>query len=95
MGGLSYARLNLVSAYMPDPGCIGMLVVNDKASFPTFKNVFFLGIAPALSFQINSSVDVGGMLSAKVALNSMVDNSNWIQQKPASAGLNFFLRKRF
>ncbi len=95
MGGLSYARLNLVSAYMPDPGCIGMLVVNDKASFPTFKNVFFLGIAPALSFQINSSVDVGGMLSAKVALNSMVDNSNWIQQKPASTGLNFFLRKRF
>jgi hypothetical protein len=95
MGGLSYGRLNLVSAYMPDPGCIGMLVVTDKASFPTFKNVFFFGIAPALSFQINSSVDVGGMISAKVALNSMVDNSNWIQQKPASTGLNLFLRKRF
>jgi hypothetical protein len=95
MGGVSYGRLNLVSAYMPDPGCIGMLVINDKSSFPTFKNVFFLGIAPAVSFNINSSVDVGGMISAKVALNSMVDNSNWIQQKPASTGVNLFLRKRF
>lgn len=95
MGGISYARLNLVSAYMPDPSGVGMLIVDDKNAFPGFKNVVFAGIAPGVTFKINSSVELGGLLHAKMALNSMVDNEGWIQQKPVAIGLNFFLRKRF
>lgn len=95
MGGLSFGKLNLVNAYMPDPGCIGVLVVNDKASFPEFTNVFFASLAPNVSFKLNSSVDLGVMPNIKASLNSMVKNEQWIQQKPWLVGLGVYLRKRF
>lgn len=95
MGGLSYGRLNLVNAYMTDPGCIGILVVNDKESFPQFQNVFFASIAPSVSYKINSSVELGLMPNLKFGLNNMVKNEQWIQQKPALLGINFTLRKHF
>jgi hypothetical protein len=95
MGGLSFGKLNLVNAYMPDPGCIGVLVVNDKASFPEFTNVFFASLAPSVAFKMNSSVDLGIMPSIKASLNSMVKNEEWIQQKPWLVGLGVYLRRRF
>lgn len=95
MGGLSYGRLNLVNAYMTDPGCIGILVVNDKESFPQFQNVFFASIAPSVSYKINSSVELGLMPNVKFGLNNMVKNEQWVQQKPALLGINFTLRKHF
>ena len=95
MGGISYGRLNLVNAYMTDPGCIGILVVNDKESFPQFKNVFFASFAPSVVFKLNSSVELGIMPNAKIALNNMVKNDQWVQQRPALIGLNFSLRKHF
>jgi hypothetical protein len=93
--GVSYGRLNLVNAYMPDPGCIGILVATDKSSFPEFKNVFFASFAPSVAFDINSSVALGLMPNVKVSMTSMVNNPNWIQQRPYSMGLGFFLRKKF
>jgi hypothetical protein len=93
--GVSYGRLNLVNAYMPDPGCIGILVATDKSSFPEFKNVFFASFAPSVAFDINSSVALGLMPNVKVSVTSMVNNPNWIQQRPYSMGLGFFLRKKF
>lgn len=95
MGGVSFGKLNLVNAYMPDPGCIGVLVVNDKASFPEFTNVFFATLSPNVSFKLNSSVDLGVMPNIKASLNSMVKNEQWIQQKPWLVGLGVYLRKRF
>ncbi|MDZ4667239.1 MAG: outer membrane beta-barrel protein [bacterium] len=95
MGGFSFGKLNLVNAYMPDPGCIGVLVVNDKASFPEFSNVFFATLAPNVAFKLNSSVDLGIMPTVKTSLNSMVKNEQWIQQKPWLVGLGVYLRKRF
>ncbi|MCF8426440.1 MAG: outer membrane beta-barrel protein [Bacteroidia bacterium] len=94
-GGVSYGRLNLVNAYMPDPGCIGILVATDKSSFPEFKNVFFASFAPSVAFDLNSSVALGLMPNVKVSMTSMVNNPNWIQQRPYSMGLGFFLRKKF
>jgi|LauGreDrversion4_1035100.scaffolds.fasta_scaffold05558_6 hypothetical protein len=95
MGGVSYGRLNLVNAYMTDPGCIGILVVNDKESFPQFKNVFFANFAPSVMFKLNSSVELGIMPNAKISLSNMVKNEQWVQQRPALIGLNFSLRKHF
>jgi hypothetical protein len=95
LGGVSFGRLNLVNAYMTDPGCIGILVVNDKESFPKFKNVFFASLAPSVVFKLNSSVELGIMPNAKISLSNMVKNDQWIQQSPALIGLNFTLRKHF
>ncbi len=95
MGGVSYAHLNLVNAYMPDPACIGILVVTDKESFPKFKDVVFFNFAPAASYKINSSVELGSMLQAKMSLNNMVGEAQWVQQRPLVIGLNLFVRKRF
>lgn len=95
LGGVSFGRLNLVNAYMTDPGCVGILVVNDKESFPKFKNVFFASLAPSVVFKLNSSVELGIMPNAKISLSNMVKNDQWIQQNPALIGLNFTLRKHF
>jgi hypothetical protein len=95
MGGVSFGKLNLVNVYMPDPACVGVLVANDKASFPEFKNVFFATLAPNVSFKLNSSVDLGLMPNIKASLNTMVKNDQWIQQRPWLVGLGVYLRKRF
>ena len=95
MGGVSYAQLNLVNAFMPDPACIGILVVTDKESFPKFKDVLFLSIAPAVSYKLNGSVEIGSMLQGKMALNNMVGDLQWVQQRPYLLGLNLFIRKHF
>lgn len=93
--GLSYGKLNLVNAYIPDQSCIGLMVVSDKASFPAYKNMWFANIAPAATWQMNSMLDVGAMPQLRLGLNNMVASDNWIGQKPWSVGLNVFLRKRF
>jgi hypothetical protein len=93
--GMSYGRLNLVNAYMPDPSCVGLLIASDKNAFPQFKNVWFANIAPSVSWNINARASVGLMPHLRLGLNNMVDNQDWISQKPWSAGLNLFLRKRF
>lgn len=93
--GMSYGKLNLVNAYIPDQSCIGLMVVSDKASFPTYKNMWFANIAPAATWQMNSMLDVGAMPQLRLGLNNMVGSDNWIGQKPWSVGLNIFLRKRF
>lgn len=93
--GMSYGRLNLVNAYMPDPSCVGLLIASDKNAFPQFKNVWFANIAPSVSWNINARASVGLMPHLRLGLNNMVDNPDWISQKPWSAGLNLFLRKRF
>lgn len=93
--GISYGRLNLVNAYMPDPSCVGLLIANDKNSFPKFKNVWFANLAPSISWNINARASVGLMPHLRIGINNMVDNPDWISQKPWSAGLNLFLRKRF
>ncbi|OYU96947.1 MAG: hypothetical protein CFE21_01270 [Bacteroidetes bacterium B1(2017)] len=95
MAGASFGKLNLVNVYMPDPGCIGILVANDRESFPQFKNVIFANVSPSFVYSANSSVEIGASPTGKFALNSMVQNTGWIQQRPISYGLNFFLRKRF
>lgn len=93
--GVSYGRLNLVNAYHIDPSCIGLLIVNDKNAFPQFRDVFFASFSPSVAMRINNSSSVGLMPQFKMALHSMVDNPDWIQQKPSLIGLNLFLRKRF
>jgi hypothetical protein len=93
--GVSYGKLNLVNAYLPDQSCIGLMVVSDKASFPVYKNMWFLNIAPAVTWQMNSMLDVGLMPQLRVGMNNMVSAESWIGQRPWSAGLNLFLRKRF
>lgn len=93
--GVSYAILNLVHAYMPDPSCIGLLEITDKNDFPKLKNVFFASLAPSIGFKVNNAVTLGAMPFIKVALTGMVDNEQWIQQKPWFVGLNLFIRKRF
>ncbi len=93
--GVSYGKLNLVNAYLPDQSCVGLMVVSDKASFPTYKNMWFLNVAPAVTWQMNSMLDVGLMPQLRIGLNNIVGAENWIGQRPWSAGLNLFLRKRF
>ena len=94
-GGLSYGRLNLVNAYITDPNCIGLLLVSDKNAFPKFKDVFFANFSPSVSMRVNGSTSIGLIPQFKIALHSMVNNPDWIQQRPALIGLNVFLRKRF
>lgn len=93
--GVSYAILNLVHAYMPDPSCIGLLEVSDKNDFPKLKNLFFASLAPSVGFKVNNAVTLGAMPFIKVAITGMIDNEQWIQQKPWFVGLNLFIRKRF
>jgi hypothetical protein len=71
------------------------MVISDKASFPTYKNMWFLNVAPAVTWQMNTMLDVGLMPQLRVGINNMVSAENWIGQRPWSAGLNLFLRKRF
>lgn len=94
-GGFSYGRLNLVNAYLTDPSCVGLLLADGKDAFPKFKDVFFASFSPNVSMRLNSSASIGLMPQFKIGLHSMVDNQNWIQQRPALIGLNVFLRKRF
>lgn len=93
--GISYARLNVVNVLMPDPSCIGLLNITDKNAFPKFKDVFFASFNPSLSYKINSGVSLGLMPSFKMSLQNMVDNKDWIAQRPNMVGLNIFLRKKF
>ncbi len=93
--GASFGKLNLVNAYLPDQSCVGLMVVSDKASFPTYKNMWFLNVAPAVTWQMNTMLDVGLMPQLRVGMNNMVSAENWIGQRPWSIGLNIFLRKRF
>ncbi|MCG9881476.1 MAG: PorT family protein, partial [Bacteroidia bacterium] len=93
--GLSYARLNLVNVLMPDPTCIGLLNVTDKDAFPKFRDVFFASFNPSVSYKINSGVSIGFMPSFRMSLQNMVDNKDWIAQRPSMAGINIFLRKKF
>jgi hypothetical protein len=93
--GVSYGKLNLVNAYLPDQSCVGLMVISDKASFPTYKNMWFLNVAPAVTWQMNTMLDVGLMPQLRVGINNMVSAENWIGQRPWSVGLNLFLRKRF
>jgi hypothetical protein len=48
-----------------------------------------------VAMRINSSVSLGLMPQFKMSLNSMVDNPDWVQQRPSLIGLHVFLRKRF
>ncbi len=93
--GLSYGKLNLVNAYLPDQSCIGLMVISDKASFPTYKNMWFVNFSPAIVWQMGSTLDVGAMPQLRVGINNLVEAENWIGQRPWSTGLNLFLRKRF
>lgn len=95
MVGYSFAFLTSVNAYMPDPACVGLLNVNDKNSFPFLKGSSFVNFAPAVNYKINQSVQLGLMPQFKLGLSSVIDNKNWIQEKPMAVGLNFYLRKRF
>ncbi len=95
MAGYSFGLLSSVNMYMPDPSCIGLLNANDKNSFPKFKSVHFVNLAPLISWKMNNTIQLGLMPQVKIGLNSMVDNSNWISQKPYAAGLQVLIRKRF
>ncbi len=95
MLGYSFAFLTSVNAYMPDPAMVGLLTVNDKTSFPFLKGSSFINIAPAVTYRINNTVQLGLMPQFKLGLSSVIDNKNWIQEKPMAIGLNFYLRKRF
>jgi hypothetical protein len=95
MLGYSFAFLTSVNAYMPDPALVGLLTVNDKTSFPFLKGSSFINIAPAVTYRINNTVQLGLMPQFKLGLSSVIDNKNWIQEKPMAIGINFYLRKRF
>jgi hypothetical protein len=95
MLGYSLAFLTSVNAYMPDPAMVGLLTVNDKTSFPFLKGSSFINIAPAVTYRINNTVQLGLMPQFKLGLSSVIDNKNWIQEKPMAIGINFYLRKRF
>ena len=95
MAGYSFGLLSSVNMYMPDPSCVGLLNANDKNSFPKFKSVHFVNLAPLISWKMNNTIQLGLMPQVKIGLNSMVDNSNWISQKPYAAGLQLLIRKRF
>lgn len=95
MLGYSFAFLTSVNAYMPDPAMVGLLTVNDKTSFPFLKGSSFINIAPAVNYRINNTVQLGLMPQFKLGLSSVIDNKNWIQEKPMAIGINFYLRKRF
>lgn len=94
MAGYSLGLLSSVNMYMPDPSCIGLLNANDKDAFPKFRSVHFVNLAPLVSWKLNNTVQLGVMPQVKFGLNSMVDNSNWIGQKPFAGGIQLFLRKR-
>ncbi|MBC7381768.1 MAG: hypothetical protein H7296_02100 [Bacteroidia bacterium] len=93
--GVSYAFINLVNAYMPDPGCVGLLTVTNKTDFPKMKNLFFASFSPGIGFKINNTLSIGALPTIKVSLKNMTDNNNWIEQRPWFAGLNVYMRKRF
>lgn len=95
IAGVSYGKLNLVNVYMPDPSCIGLLMASDKDAFPKFKNVWFGNFSTSVNWHVNTTVSVGFMPHVRVGLNNMVDNADWIGQRPISTGANLILRKRF
>ncbi len=93
--GVSYAMLNLVAAYMPDPGLVGLLQINGKDDFPKLKNTFFASFSPSISYKINNALAIGAIPSVKVAISSIINNPEWIQEHPWFIGMNLFIRKRF
>ena len=94
-GGFSYAVLSTVDAGMVSYDNVGVLLVKDKSAFPNLRNSFFVSLNPTVTYNLNQTVTLGIMPSAKISLNSMIDNNNWVQQYPYFVGFSAMLRKRF
>jgi|GEM_PF-3187561 hypothetical protein len=94
-GGFSYAMLSTVQANMVNYDNVGILVLNEKSSFPGFQNHVFALLNPTLAYRWKPDVEFMLQPSIRYAMNSMVENSNWVQQYPVLLGLNVAMRKRF
>ncbi|MFN4972470.1 MAG: outer membrane beta-barrel protein [Bacteroidota bacterium] len=93
--GLSYALLSTVQANMVNYDNVGILVLNEKSSFPGFQNHVFALLNPTLAYSWKPDVEFLLQPTIRYAMNSMVENSNWVQQYPVLLGINVAMRKRF
>ena len=93
--GVSYAIISGVDASYVSNDNVGVLILTDKNGFPGVKNNFFFHFYPTVTYKLNELVQIGIAPTFKYSINSITDNSNWIQQQPYFLGLSAMLRKKF
>ena len=93
--GISYAIISGVDASYVSYDNIGVIILNDKNSFPGVKNNFFFHIYPSVTYKLNELVQIGIAPTFKYSINSITENENWVQQQPYFIGLSAMLRKKF
>jgi len=93
--GYSMGILYHVDAYHLEPNNIGFVIVNSTDNFPKFNAAHFVSIAPRMEYQLQRGLNIGVQLNYKTSVNSIVQEQNWIQQKPYLIGLEISLKKRF
>lgn len=93
--GISYAIISGVDASYVSYDNIGVIILNDKNSFPGVKNNFFFHFYPSVTYKLNELVQIGIAPTFKYSINSITENENWVQQQPYFIGLSAMLRKKF
>lgn len=92
--GISYAILANADVSMVNYDNIGVLIINGKDDFPGFRNNIMLQGGIGILWQLNNTVHLNFQPHFRAALNNMVENSNWVEQRPVLPGLQFGLYKR-
>jgi hypothetical protein len=93
--GYALGLLYNVNAYLLDPSGIGLLIANNVETFPKFKAAHFIKIAPGITYKVNQRDEFGLQFNCKAALNSIIAENNWVQQRPYAIGLELRFRRRF
>ncbi len=93
--GYALGLLYHVDAYLLDPSGVGLLIANNVETFPKFKEAHFIKIAPGITYKVNQRNEFGFQFNCKAALNSIIAENNWVQQRPYAFGLELRYRRRF
>jgi hypothetical protein len=93
--GMSYAILSNLDVAMVNYDNVGILMLNEKESFPVFRNQIFTTISFGLNYSLNETVELSLLPHCKIGLRNMIENPDWVKQYPYFVGLNFGLRKKF
>lgn len=93
--GVGYAFIGTIDAGIVSYDNKGILIAQDKLAFPQIRNTVFATVMPQISYRFGQQVSIGVAPSFKYGMQSIIGNSNWVQQHPYFGGLSVCLRKRF
>lgn len=93
--GYSLGLLYTVNAFLVDQSGVGFLIANKASSFPRLNTAHFLNLAPGMAFKLNNQNELGFQLNFKTAINSIVSENKWVQQRPYAIGLELRYRRTF